>query len=205
MARTDAPLLHTMQIAFFNQLVFRIQQLLRFIGHTQKHMSFDTARIHSDTPHITMALSSTRRTSLIDWLTFKISCRGVDWQVSSLTQLCNQLSESFVMSSIEILTINAIQVISPLTLEDEDVMDATQWLELFHPFTAVHTLSISQAMVSHVVSALRGLGEESSMEVLPALDSLYLEKYRESGSEQPDIEPFIIARHRCNYPVNIYR
>ncbi|KAH9956234.1 hypothetical protein BGW80DRAFT_1389067 [Lactifluus volemus] len=202
MARTDAPLLHTMRIIFFNQLVFRIQQLLRFIGNTP-HMSFDTARIHSDTPYITMAFSSTTRTSSIDRLTFHISCRGVDWQVSSLAQLCNQLSESFVMSSIEILTINEIRVVSPSTLED--VMDATQWLELFHPFTAIHTLRISQAMVSHVVSALRGLGEESSAEVLPALDSLYLEDYRASGSEQPDIEPFIIARHRCNYPVNIYR
>ncbi|KAH9971521.1 hypothetical protein BGW80DRAFT_1320702 [Lactifluus volemus] len=203
MARIDAPLLHNMNIIFFHQLVFRIQQLLRFIGHAPKHMSFDTAMIHSHNSYITMAFSSTRRTSLIDRLTFQISCRGVDWQVSSLAQLCNQLSESFVMSSIEILTINAIQIISPSTLED--VMDATQWLELFHPFTAVHTLSISQAMVSHVVSALRGLGEESSMEMLPALDSLYLEKYRAYGSEQPDIEPFIIARHRCNYPVNIYR
>ncbi|KAH9971524.1 hypothetical protein BGW80DRAFT_443445 [Lactifluus volemus] len=45
MARTDAPLLRAARITFFNQLIFDIQQLPRFIGHAPALMPFYTARI----------------------------------------------------------------------------------------------------------------------------------------------------------------
>ena len=109
------------------------------------------------------------------------------------------------MSSIETLYIHdsEIQDVSPSTLDD--VMDETQWLELFHPFTAVRTLYISQVMRSHVVSALQRLRGESATEVLPALDNLHIEKYQASGSERQYIEPFIIARQHSDHPISIHR
>jgi hypothetical protein len=41
------------------------------------------------------------------------------------------------------------------------------------------------------------------MEVLPALDSLYLEEYKPSGSDQQAIEPFIVAHQYSNHPVAV--
>ncbi|KAH9974471.1 hypothetical protein BGW80DRAFT_1304277 [Lactifluus volemus] len=140
-----------------------------------------------------------RRSSFNDFLTLQISCRGVDWQVSSMEQICNQLSESSIMSSIETLSIQKIQDLFPSTLED--VMDGTPWLELFQPFTTVRTLYISHTMQSHVVSALRGLSGELAMQVLPALEMLHVPGYQGSGSERHDMWPFIIARQRSDHPV----
>ncbi|KAH9971583.1 hypothetical protein BGW80DRAFT_1321250 [Lactifluus volemus] len=140
-----------------------------------------------------------RRSSFNDFLTLQISCRGVDWQVSSMAQICNQLSESSIMSSIETLSIQKIQDLFPSTLED--VLDGTPWLELFHPFTAVRTLYISHTMQPHVVSALRGLSGELAMQVLPALEMLHVPGYQGSGSERHNIWPFIIARQRSDHPV----
>jgi hypothetical protein len=128
-------------------------------------------------------------------LTFKISCR--DWQVSSVAQIGNQLSKSFI-SSIDYLSIQ--DTTSSTTFESS--MDETQWLELFHPFIAVRALYISHRMRSYVVSALRRLRGESSTEVLPALDNLYLEGYQ---AEQQDIESFIIACQHSGHPVSIHR
>ncbi|KAH9952991.1 hypothetical protein BGW80DRAFT_1414523 [Lactifluus volemus] len=165
-------------------------------------MPYDTADIHFYTDRIVVVYSSMTRSSFNNFLTFQISCRGIDWQVSSMAQLCNQLSGSFIISSIETLYIHAIQGKFPSTLED--VMDGTPWLELFHPFTAVRTLDISHTMQSHVVSALRGLSGELAMQVLPALEMLRIPWYQGSGPERHDMWPFIIARQRSNHPVVVH-
>ncbi|KAH9974466.1 hypothetical protein BGW80DRAFT_1559958 [Lactifluus volemus] len=167
MAQIDAPLLRAVAITFFNQLVFGFQHLPWF-----------------------MTFSSTRRFSLIDFLKFQISCRGVDWQVSSVAQICNQ--RSFVLSSIKQLNIEELGSIWQVDLDD------SQWLELFQPFTAVQTLRISHNLQSLVVSALRGLSGESVTQVLPTLEELQLLRYQAS---QHDNWPFIIARQHSDHPV----
>jgi hypothetical protein len=200
-ARIDAPLLDWMYITFFNQLVFGIQQLRRFIDHAPAFMPWDVAEIYINDAHAAMYLMS-KRLRHVHLLGFKISCREVDWQVSSVAQIANQLSESF-MSSIDYLFIE--DTTSGTTFEDS--MDETQWLELFHPFIAVRTLRLHSGkarMGSHVVSALRGLSVESATQVLPALDNLNLEGNQESGPEQQDIEPFIAARQGSDHPVTFH-
>ncbi|KAH9974484.1 hypothetical protein BGW80DRAFT_182649 [Lactifluus volemus] len=195
MAQIDAPLLHTTQIRFFNQLVSDIQQLRRFIGHAPALMLGDTASIFIHGDFVQIDFSIRDRV----FLSFEILCEGVDRQVSSVAQICNQFLGS---SSIRALYIHEKDDMPPSTLED--VMDEAQWLELFRPFTALQALYISRNIQSHVVSALRGLSGETAMEVLPALDRLYLEEYQVTGPEQPDIEAFIIARQRSGHPVSIY-
>ena len=54
-ARMDAPLLDIVEIKFFNQLVFDIQQLSRFIGYA---LSCDTANIVIYMDYSVMAFSS---------------------------------------------------------------------------------------------------------------------------------------------------
>jgi hypothetical protein len=199
-ARIDAPLLNSVEIAFFNQLVFGIQQLPRFIGHAPALMSCDMAQIDIYNDHVVMGFMS-KRPSPFRLLRFKILCREIDWQVSSVAQIGNQLSESFSVDQLFIRDITSGTTFGHFI---EDFMDETQWLELFHPFIAVRTLYISRMMQSHVVSALRRLRGESSTEVLPALDNLYLGGYWPSRSEQQDIEPFIIARQHSDHPVSIH-
>ncbi|KAH9971586.1 hypothetical protein BGW80DRAFT_445838 [Lactifluus volemus] len=77
MARIEAPLLDDIKIAYFNQLVFDIQQLPR-IGHAPALMPYDKANIRFCANYVAMTFMSrpTRGSSVIGVLTFKISCTG---------------------------------------------------------------------------------------------------------------------------------
>ncbi|KAH9971523.1 hypothetical protein BGW80DRAFT_443372 [Lactifluus volemus] len=191
MARTDAPLLRAARITVFNQLVFSIQQLPRFIGHAPALMPFYTASINFDSTYV--AFSSKTRSSINEVLQFKIPRIGLEWQVSSVVQICNQLS--IVLSSIEVLYIEGFGINESLS------RDEAQWLELFQPFTAVQTLRISDNIQSRVLSALRGLSGELATQVLPALEELQLQGYYHAF----DNWPFIIARQHSDHPVAVRR
>jgi hypothetical protein len=78
-------------------------------------------------------------------------------------------------------------------------MDNTQWLEVFQPFIAVHTLGISCYFQPLVVSTFQELTGETATEVLPGLDSIYLWKYEPSGPEHQVIQPFITARQHSGH------
>jgi hypothetical protein len=192
MAQIDAPLLRVVGITFFNQLALDIQQLPQLVSHAPALIPpQDIAQIQISTDFIKLAFSLTRQHS---FLTFQISCRGVDWQISSVVQICNQLS--FVLSPIEKLDIDAFESILPVNMDD------TQWLELFQSFTAVRTLRISDNMQSLVVSALRGLSGESATQMLPALEKLHIPGYQAC---KHDDWPFIIARQHSDHPVVVLR
>ena len=83
-------------------------------------------------------------------------------------------------------------------------MEDPHWLVLFRLFTAVRTLQISRELQPVIVPALQELTRERTMQVLPVLDSLYLEEYQPSGSDQQAIEPFIVARQYSNHPVAVH-
>ncbi|KAH9971467.1 hypothetical protein BGW80DRAFT_442004 [Lactifluus volemus] len=191
MAQIDAPLLHRVEILFFNQLVFTfgIQQVPRFIGYAPALMPFYSAFIYSFVSSAGVAFSPRRRPPIgeSEFLAFDISCEHVDWQVSSVAQICNQLS--FVLSSIDHLSISE-QGWRLLV-----GMDDTQWLELFQPFTAVRTLRIFNKIPSPV---LEGLSGGSAMQVLPALEELQLSAYRPSYHDKL---PFVVARQRSDHPL----
>ncbi|KAI0248846.1 hypothetical protein BJV78DRAFT_768600 [Lactifluus subvellereus] len=132
-------------------------------------------------------------------LNLRISCGAVDWQVWSMAQICNQFS--FLPSIIEQLDIQVSTLVATWQVDMED----TQWLELFRPFTAVRTLRIGRELQSLIVPALQELTGERVVEVLPALDSLYLEEYQPSGSDQQAIEPFVAARQYSDRPVTAHQ
>jgi hypothetical protein len=116
-----------------------------------------------------------------------------------MAQICNQLS--FLLSIVELLDIQdpfSLALISQVDMED------TQWLELFRPFTAVRTLRICYQLQSRIVPALQELTGERATEVLPALDSLYLEEYPPSGSDQQAIDSFVAARQHSDHPVAVH-
>lgn len=62
----------------------------------------------------------------------------------------------------------------------QDDIDDTQWLKLFQPFTAVKNLYTSKKSLSCIATALQDLSEERVTEVLPTLESLFLEDFRPS-------------------------
>jgi hypothetical protein len=190
MSRIEAPLLDVMKITFFNQLVFDIQQLTRFISHAPALMSY-SAVIGIYANYVEMTFWARSRSSIHKTFSFIIFCGAVDWQVSSVAQICNQLS--FILSSIDQLDIDNWRSIWKVDMDD------TQWLELLQPFTAVQTLRLlSDNIESLVWPALRGLSGELATQVLPALEELQLSGYQVSERYN---WPFIVARQHSDHPV----
>jgi hypothetical protein len=197
-ARIDAPQLQSGYITFFNQLILNLRQLPRFISHAGMLRELDHAKVGFSGDNVVMKLGIPAVKD-IQWLKHQIKCDGVEWQVSSMAQICNQLS--FLLSSVQ-----QLDVFSGNRFPSSEVdTDNTQWLEEFQPFTEVRTLRISQHLQSPIMSALQELTGEVTTQVLPALDSLYLEEYERSRTEQQALDTFITARQHSGHPVAIHR
>ena len=97
-----------------------------------------------------------------------------------MAQIYNQFS--FLLSIVEQLDIQVDYFDRESNWQVD--MEDPHWLVLFLLFTAVQTLRISRELQPLIVLVLQELTGERAMEVLPALDSLYLEEYQPSGSDQ---------------------
>jgi hypothetical protein len=80
-----------------------------------------------------------------------------------------------------------------------------EWLEIFHPFPAVKSLYISYGFASEIARSLEKLVGERVTEVLPALETLFIE-------ELPQLEPvkeafgqFVAARQLAGRPIVVCR
>ena len=201
-ARIDTPQLNTLDIFFFNQLIYDVKQLPYFIGHAGLLRPSSHAEVLINDYRINIKFHPPERTPadlLSSYLQLGTYCRAVDWQVSSMAQICNQIS--LLPSIVEQLDIQVPDYLKSISQVD---MEDTQWLELFRPFTAVRTLRIHHKLQSLIVPALQELSGERATEVFPVLDNLYLEEYPPSGSDQQAIESFVAARQHSDHPVAVH-
>jgi hypothetical protein len=83
----------------------------------------------------------------------------------------------------------------------KDFVDNSQWLELFHAFSAVQHMEIPPTLGEIIASALQELTGERVMDALPMLRDLYLSPSPRSPSVQQVIGPFISSRQLSNRPV----
>lgn len=79
----------------------------------------------------------------------------------------------------------------------------TQWLELLHLFTAVKNLYLSWEIVPSIVPILQELVEERLTEVLPNMQSIFLEDLEESRLVPETIRHFVTARQLSHCPIAI--
>jgi len=195
-ARIDAPLLHDIQISFFNQLTFDIPQLSQFINHVEWSNSLSTTVSFSGYCADVELSSGTN-----DRLLMEISCRQVDWQLSSVAQFCAMSLPP--ISTLENLTVTASSYADGLPHFGQFDIEHSQWEELLHPFTNVKNLYLHDAVGLHSVTALQGLAGESITQVLPALQSLFIKWFQPSGPTREAAESFVAARQRFGRPIAI--
>jgi hypothetical protein len=82
-------------------------------------------------------------------------------------------------------------------------IENSQWLELLQPFTAVKDLYMSCEVAPYIAPALRELVGESVTEVLPALQTFFLEWL--SGPAHEAIGQFAAARQLASHPIAVSR
>jgi len=130
----------------------------------------------------------------------EIRCERPDWQLSSMVQIFGQ--QLPLLSHVEQLEISQNRLSNIEWIDNPD-MDSSLWLELFHLFIAVQSLRVSEKLLPPVAAALQELTGERTMEVLPALHSLSLEKLGASGPVQEGIRSFVASRQQSDHPVAV--
>ena len=208
LAQFDAPQLKSFSINFFPGPILDIREV---VYHSQTLGSFSHANVTISDRDANINLERlpdgtvTYPRKTLD-LEIYDEVHRPDWQASSLAQVLTQS-----LSLLSGITELAITINSSFTrLENLQVfMDNAEWLDLFHPFTAVRTLRLSGMQQSFLVSPLRWLTGERVTEVLPALQDLYFDKDSESeaGVEymQQCMELFSAARRHSGHPVRVHR
>jgi hypothetical protein len=197
-AHVDAPRLHQLHIGFFNQIIFDTPQFIQFICRTPRLKAFEKARIDFDGGFASVDLSP--QTSRDNLLRVTITCRELDWQISSLEQVCT--SSLPPLSTLEDLYIEE-GIFSRAHWQDN--IDNSLWLELLHPFRTVKNLYLSGEFAPRIVPALQGLVGIRAAEVLPALQNVFLEGLEPSGRVQEGIQQFVATRQVTGDPIAVSR
>jgi hypothetical protein len=197
LARIDAPLLDDLDIEFFMDLDFDVPQLHRLIGHAEELKTVDRADVSILNHDIRLYLYS--NIALVDGrrrLELRIDCRELDYQLSSLAQVC---SPSFPI----IFALENLQIEEHISLSSshwKDDMENDQWLELLDPFTALKNLYLTDGIARRFCGALQELPGERATEVLPALRNIFVRELSLKHVQEA-MKPFVAARQVSSHPV----
>ena len=195
-ARIYAPLLDTILIDYFNQLVeFDVPELSRFISHSE-HLKRATRCSLDFLPNYVSftacpghVLESPYEVPL--YIYVHISCEGIDWQASHLTLVLSQIS-AMLPNTVHLL------IDSGSTKPELDDLDDIEWPQLLRPFSSVKTMVVCKEFAGIVSCALEHISGAMATEILPALDMLCLE-------DQPvsSFDNFVAVRRDAGLPVTV--
>jgi hypothetical protein len=193
-ARLDAPRLEDIYIRFFSQPTLDASQLGLFIEDMGIRRSPLRADIISSSDTISIAITQSR---VITWLRLQISCKQLDWQLSSMSQICDHFS-SFLFR-VEDLRIKTTGLSSVL-----DSMVDEQWLRLFRTFDGAKDFHVASELATDILHVLH-LADEGHKIMLPALRNLHVKKPMPMRAPLRDsLDSFASQRQFSGHPVRIY-
>jgi hypothetical protein len=193
--RIATPRLETVQIRLFKQLTFSVPRLAQFMSTTE-NLRVDNAVISFGHKKVDMRMFS--REAEICAFVVCINCWHLDWQVSSVAQISNLLSQVF--SAVEYLTLEH-EVHSQSSEEHNDV-ERIEWRNLFRPFSNVKTVHVEDGLVGQLSYCLRLEDGELPLELLPELQELTCIGSRDTGHGDA-FTSFIDARKNADRPVTL--
>ena len=199
-APVDAPLLDFFWIGFFYQAIFDVPQLAQFMRRTTRLQALNEAHVDFNYDfifdHFVVQVGSLPPTRTFDDRSrLRILCRESHEQLPSLAQVCTSFFPS--ISMVEYLYIYGL----PSQLQDDT--ENMQWLEVLRPFTSVKNLYLSWTFARCILFSLQGLVGERVTDVLPALESLFLENHQPSGPIQEAIEQIVAERQLSGHHVAV--
>ena len=197
-ARIDAPQVYKLSITYFNDIDFDTPELTQFISRTPTLGVYDEAWLIFDGRQALIRLRPRPGSSDGRNVEIRILCRGSDWQLSFLAQICTLSLRLFL--TMENLYIDEDQY---PRLDWKDDIEDSEWLDLLHPFSAVKNLYLSRQFAPRIAPALQELAGERTTEVFPALQNIFLQGFRSLRLVQEGIARFISARQLINHPVAI--
>ena len=194
----DAPQLNKLEIHFFNDSAFDTPQLIRFISRTSMSSTLENAHIA-----LSKRIARVSFRPLIHGhveLEVLIFCEALDWQLSSLEQVCTSCLP--FLPTLGDLYINEGRSSEP---DWKDDIGTGPWLELLRPFTATKNLYLSEKIALRIGPALQEFVESRATEFLPALQNIFVEGLKSSGLVQESIGHFVAARQVVGQRIAISR
>ena len=196
--RITTPRLEKLDVWFFKQLTFSVQCLQQFIN-TAANLRFDSAKFEfcRDLVYAGVYPREEIEIAQIKMIPLLLAVRSwhLDWQVSSVAQIFNSISQ--VLSTVENLTL--AQRVHSRSSEEHSEVDRSEWRKLLRSFSNVKTLRVGNGLVKDVSRSLRLENGEDPLELLPELQSLTY-----SGIGDTDaFTSFIDARQNAGHPVTL--
>ena len=189
-----APRLEKLQFQFFNQLTFSVPHLQQFMNATET-LRFDSASFTFSDKYVDAVVYRHGETKMYT-IGMVVFCWHLDWQVSSVAQVSNSLSQMF--SAVDRLTLK--YKVHSRSSEEHNEVDRTEWRSLLRPFRNVKTLWIDSELVKDLSRSLQLEDGELLFELLPELQELTY-----SGGGGDAFTSFIDARQNAGRPVALVR
>ena len=194
-AHIDAPRLFNLRTTFFNDIVFDTPQLTQFISRKPTMEALEKAHVTFDGTAAAVQVSSL--TGKYDRLVVEIPCKELDWQVSSMEQICTSCLPPLPTLDLHIDGNPHYRQHWQANVEN------APWLRLLRPFTSVENLYLSEEIARRIVPALQELVGVRATEVLPALENIFLEEGQRSGPLQEGIQEVVAVRQATNHPIAV--
>jgi hypothetical protein len=195
-AHIDAPRLDELNITLFNDIVFDTPQLTQFISRTPTMEALEKAHVTFDGNAAAVQILSPT-SGKYEGLKVMIPCTELDWQVSSMEQVCTSCLPPLPTLDLHIDG-------NPHYRQHwQGNVENAPWLRLLRPFTSVKNLYLSEEIARRIVPALQELVGVRATEVLPALENIFLEEGQRSGPVQEGIQEVVTVRQATNRPIAV--
>ena len=194
-ARIDAPRLRNIEITLFSQPTMDASQLGRFIERTEMHTSLIQADVEISAHSISIFFTDSS-TSIP--LRLHVSCKQLDWQLSCMAQVCDEVSPFlFCVSN---LRLNTTQ-----PLDGRGDVDDEQWLDLVRSFKFSGAISFSVASeLTREILCVLGPANESNTTMLPSLHDVQVQKPMQmDGPSWDSVQSFVTSRWISGRPVDV--
>jgi hypothetical protein len=193
--RITTPRLKVLIIQFFNQLTFSVPRLVQFLNTTES-LRFDSVGLEFSDKRV--SVEPYLRESGATPIGIKVYCWHLDWQLSSVAQISNELSQVF--SAVDYVSLE--HKAHSRSSEEHNEVDRSELRKLLKSFSNVKTLFVEDGLVEEVSRCLRLEGGELPLELLPRLENL---TYFRSGTAGDAFTSFIDACKNAGRPVTLVR
>ena len=192
--RMTTPRLQRLLIDFYNQLTFSVSRLLQFVNAAE-NLRFGSAKFRFFRDGVDVRVYP-RKEAEMPVFGINVLCWHLDWQVSSMAQIINSLSQAF--HAVEHLTLKHEEHFQ--SSEEHDEVSRTEWRRLLRSLNNVKTLRIENGLVDDLSRFLQLEDEDLPLEVLPELQEL---TYPGSGDFGDGFASFVDARRNAGRPITL--
>ena len=202
-ANVDAPQLKFFFVTFGLQPNLSIPQLNKFISRTPALKA--PVEVHAVFERLLARVELIPQTPGLGGFHVQIPSEAPDWQLSCLMQVLQVLASSSC----------PVFMVENLYIEDQgseftttSQVEVTQWWDFLRPFVAVKNIYLFKKIAVDVACSLEALGEGRSMEVLPALQNIFLTPPEvvpplTLSLVQERIEQFVAVRYLLGHSITI--